>query len=366
MPYLIDAHEDLAYNALTFGRDYRRSVAETRMLEADSVVEQVTGKSLLGWQEYQRGQVALVFGTIFIVPNRYKGGTYENQNFGDCQQAYRLTRMQVDYYQRLCDESPQQFQLVRSRADLQRVLLPWEKKPADVPEVTHPVGIILSMEGAEGLTGLEELEEWQQAGLRLVGPVWAGTRYCGGTYEGDKFTHEGVQLLETMAEMGYTLDIAHMTEQAALQALDIFPGIIIASHCNASALLHDDRSKRRLISDRVLRRLCERDGVVGVVPYNRFLLPGWTPADPREDVSLKLLIDHIDHICQVTGSSQYVAIGTDFDGGFGWPAVPNEINTIADIQKLSPLLEKHGFTSTDIKAVFNSNWTRLLEKTLPE
>ena len=366
MPYLIDAHEDLAYNALTFGRDYRRPVAETRQLETDSTVEQVTGKSLLGWQEYQLGQVALVIGTIFIVPDRYKDGAYENQNFRDSQQAYRLTRLQVDYYHRLCDESPHQFQLICTRADLKRVLQPWEKNPADAPAVTHPVGIILSMEGAEGLSRPEELEEWQQAGLRLVGPVWAGTRYCGGTFEGDKFTREGVQLLETMSELGYTLDIAHMTEQAALQALDIFPGVIIASHCNASALLHDDRSKRRLISDRVLRRLSERDGVVGVVPYNRFLLPEWTPADPRENVPLSLLIDHIDHICQVTGSSQHVAVGTDFDGGFGWPAVPSEINSIADIQMLSPLLEQHGFSLTDIKAVFNSNWYRILEKTLPE
>ena len=68
MPHLIvDAHEDLAYSALTFGRDYRRSALETRRQRRRlSCRASATARAMLGWPEYQRGQVALVFGTLFL------------------------------------------------------------------------------------------------------------------------------------------------------------------------------------------------------------------------------------------------------------------------------------------------------------
>ena len=48
MPFIIDAHQDLAYNAFTHGRDYLRPAAETRQLEMDTPTIQRTGHTLLG------------------------------------------------------------------------------------------------------------------------------------------------------------------------------------------------------------------------------------------------------------------------------------------------------------------------------
>ncbi|MEJ5202713.1 MAG: membrane dipeptidase, partial [Anaerolineales bacterium] len=59
-------------------------------------------------------------------------------------------------------------------------------------------------------------------------------------------------------------------------------------------------------------------------------------------------------------------IGTDFDGGFGWPAVPMELETIADLQKLSGILAEEGYQPNDITAILGGNWQRILEKVLPE
>jgi len=364
MPYLIDAHQDLAYNAKTFGRDIRRSAYETRRLEQDSNTVEVNGHSLLGWPEYQRGQVGLVFCSLFVMSRSQKPGWWETQVYATPAEAYRLTRSQLDFYNRLGDESSHQFQLVTNRSDLKRVLQPWENQLAQPPSVTHPVGLVLTIEGAEGFAQIEELEEWWQAGVRIIGPVWAGTRYCGSITAPGRFTKEGFLLLERMADLGYTLDIAHMSEESVLQVLDIYPGAIIASHANAAALIESPASERHL-SDRVLRRLAERDGVMGVIPYNRFLQPGWTDHDPREEVSLHLLLDHIDHICQMCGSADQIGLGSDYDGGFGWPAVPFEVDTVADLQKLAPLMEERGFNTEEIEAFFHSNWRRILERTLP-
>ena len=65
---LIDSHEDLAYNMLTFGRDYRRAAAETRQREAGTQAPLHNGDTLLGWPDYQRGRVAVIFATLFAAP----------------------------------------------------------------------------------------------------------------------------------------------------------------------------------------------------------------------------------------------------------------------------------------------------------
>lgn len=361
MPILIDAHQDLAYNIISFGRDYRRSALETRQIEVESITHEANGQCLLGYPEYIRGRVALVFATLFVMPRRFRGGAWEKVDYATLAEANRLEKQQLDVYLRLCGENPDKFQLIRNKREFSSHWTAWENSSEGT---LLPVGLVLSIEGAEGVADKNELAEWFDAGVRFIGPVWAGTRYCGGMYEPGKFTAEGLRFLEDMADLGYTLDIAHMTEESALQALDRYERPIIASHANAAALIEGD-STRRHLSDRVLLGLAERGGVVGTVPFNRFLLAGWKNDDPRWQVKLSRLVDHIDHICQVTGSAHYAAIGTDFDGGFGWPAIPEELDTIADLQLLDKLLSERGYTPDQIDAIFSGNWRRILEQTLP-
>ena len=168
-----------------------------------------------------------------------------------------------------------------------------------------------------------------------------------------------------MMEYGFTLDISHMDAQAVLQSFDEYSGRIIASHANAKTLLPDTESNR-FLSDRVIEGLIERDGIIGVVPYNRFLISGWGPGDGREVVGLEHVANQIDHICQIAGNTNHVGIGSDFDGGFGVQKVPAEIDTIADLQKLTPYLTEKGYTEADISDVLGQNWIRFLIESLPE
>lgn len=365
MAFIIDSHQDLAYNAFTFGRDILHSAGETRRLEAGSPAAARNGHTLLGWPDYQKGQVAVIFATLFVPPARHKGADWETVFYYDYNHAREKLWEQVNFYRRLTEDHPEAFRLVKTRRDLAEVLAPWEESPVDPPEVTHPVGLVLLLEGAECIEDPRELEEWVECGLRIVGPVWSGVRYCGGSREPGGFRPEGYKLLEVMADLGLTLDLSHMNEESALVALDRYEGPIIASHSNAAALLDGDVAKRHL-SDLVLRRLIERDGIVGVLPFNKFLVRDWSNTDPKEKVRLVDLVAHIDHICQIAGDARHVGIGTDFDGGFGWAAVPAEIDTIADLQKLAPLLAERGYSTEDIAAILGRNWQHHLEKTLFE
>jgi len=360
MPIIIDAHEDLAWNILALNRDYTRSAAETRRIEAGEQNVAHNGNTLLGWDDYQRGRVAVVFTTLFATPQRKKIGEWDSQAYKDFNEAHHLYRSQLDTYHRLADKHSDKFRLILNTKDLGEVLTHWA---GDQKE--HPVGMLVLMEGAEGVRKPSELDEWWSNGVRIIGPAWTGTRFCGGTHEPGPLTEDGRALLAGMAEIGMTLDISHMDELAARQSLDDYPGPIIVSHANAASLL-ENYSGNRMLSDDVIRKTIERNGIIGAMPILPFLKNGWVPTESREGLTLEsLFVAQIDHICQLAGDAQHVGIGTDFDGGFGVECAPADVDTIADLQKLEPILTSRGYSNSDVEAIMGKNWQRHLMENLP-
>jgi membrane dipeptidase len=260
---------------------------------------------------------------------------------------------------------------VSTQADLQAHLEEW-KTPLPVPEdpedtrlVGHPVGMVVLMEGADAIRTPDELEPWWEAGLRIIGLAWVGTRYSGGTGEPGPLTPEGFELLEAMADVGFALDISHMDSKAALQAIERYPGTIIASHANPLGMMRGSESNR-FLPDAVIDLLLERDGVIGAMPNNRFMSTKWTPEDGKASITLELFADHIDYLCQRAGDARHVGIGSDFDGGFGRESTPFEIDTVADLQKAVSILLSRGYSEKDVEAIFSGNWLRKLQEFLPK
>lgn len=361
MTYFIDAHQDIACAALTFDRDICRSAHETRLSEkATQIPVWNKGEATLGWPDYQLGRVGLIFATVFTAPAKYSGGDWDRMCFKDSAEAEKLMRLQFDYYHRLTNDHPDKFRLVLNHRDLCEVLQPWQ----DDLSGEHPVGLVLLLEGADGLSSPRLLEEFHERGLRLVGPAWAGTRYFGGTKEDVPFSKESHALLEMMASLNLPLDISHMRESSALAALDHYDGPVFASHANAISLLKDSPSFRHL-TDPVIQHLFERGAVIGAVPYNLFLSMEWNFGSPREMVTLRTFAEQIDYYCQLAGSSKFTGIGTDFDGGFGFPNIPLELDTIADLPKLGDVLNEMGYTPVDMENIFHQNWKNQLETMLP-
>src|SRR5437773_11619325 len=110
-----------------------------------------------------------------------------------------------------------------------------------------------------------------ERGVRIVGLAWARTRYSVGTGEPGPLTPEGRRLLDVMSELGLILDLSHASDESFLEALDRFQGTAIVSHANARALLKDYPRPERMLTDEMIERVAEAGGVIGVVPFNRFL-----------------------------------------------------------------------------------------------
>ena len=360
MHLIVDAHEDLAWNALTFGRDYSRSALATRQAEQGSETIARNGHTLLGLPEYLLGHIAVVFSTLFASPRRKQMGGWDQLAYADAQEAHRLYAAQLDYYQRLVDEHGQ-FTLVGGRGDLEKVLAAWQE--GDL--ATRRVGLVPLMEGADGIREPKEAEWWMERGVRIVGLAWAGTRYAGGTGEPGPLTPEGHRLLDVMADLGLILDVSHSADEACLESLDRFEGTVIASHANPRARLKGTHRPERFLTDEMIRRLAERGGVVGIVPFNRFLKVGWQESDGKAAVTLDDVLAMIDHVCQVTGSAAHVGLGSDFDGGFGWESTPAEIDTVADLQKIGAALQARGYAEKDVAGIMGMNWIEVLRRGLP-
>jgi membrane dipeptidase len=347
---------------LTFGRDYSRSAAETREREKGSSAAERNGDTLLGCPDYRRGKVAIVFSTLFASPRRATEGIWDKQCYSDADEAHRLYLQQLHLYHQLTDENPGDFRLIRSRGDLDAHMTAWQGSA----EESRSVGLVILMEGADGIRNSDELAEWHALGVRLIGLSWAGTRYAGGTREPGPLTEDGRRLLKRMEDFNFVVDLSHMDERAAAEALDLYGGPIVATHVNCLELLPGFPTNRHF-ADGLMRAIIERGGVVGNVPVNSFLKSGWTRklGSGRDEISLDVYAAHLDHICQLAGNSLHAGIGTDFDGGFGVQSVPAEIDTIADLQKLAPLLRARGYSDADTANIFGLNWLRLLHGSLP-
>lgn len=355
---LVDAHQDIAYNYVCFGRDYRQHALYKRRTEADYPLSATWPRATLGLPDALLGRVAIAFATLFVVPDRrnFMRVNYPQPSYKTARQAYKLALDQLDYYHALADHDDR-VRLVRTQAELDAVLATWAP---GTEFADHKQGLVLLMEGADPILEPKQFEEWYERGVRVVGPAWSATRYSGGTGAPGGLTALGEGLLEHLAHFNAILDLSHMAETAAFTALDRYEGVVIASHSNPRKFNDSDRQ----LSDLMIRRIAEHDGVIGIVLYNPYLSDRWSAGDPP--VSMGTVTGAIDYICQLTGSAAHVGIGSDFDGGFGAGSVPAGMDTIMDLGKIGGALAERGYSPADIEAIMGGNMLRSLRRALPK
>jgi membrane dipeptidase len=254
-------------------------------------------------------------------------------------------------------ESQGQLRMLRNWHDVETLLENWTRADAGM----SPLGFILSMEGADPVVSPSQIPEWWDRGLRVIGPVHYGTgTYAHGTGAAGGLSIKGRELLKAMQEVGMILDVTHLADQSFWQAVEIFEGAVLASHNNCRALVPGCRQ----FTDDQLRHLIGRGSVIGAALDAWMLCPGWTESQtPRSAVSLEAVVNHIDHICQLAGNASHAAIGSDLDGGFGTEQSPQDLDTIADLQKIPMLLRQRGYKEADVEAVMHANWLRFFRKT---
>jgi membrane dipeptidase len=348
---ILDAHEDIAWNAIEYGRDPLQSALDSRDAEAQNGIAAAFGERVTGLPQWNAGHVGIIFASIYVQPIHRTGGRKVSLSYSTPEEAEAAALREMDFYHTLVKRSSA-FRLVTSESELDSVL--------QTRQTTPQIGLVLLMEGADPILDPSELEAWQAVGLRIIGPAWAKTRYSGGNGEPGPLTDLGRFLLQRMAQLNLILDLSHMSEPALLEALDTYTGPLLASHANPRLFLPTERG----LTDEMIMKLAAKDGVTGIVPVNNFLLPGWSNGDPPQPISK--VADALDYVAQLTGSARYAGLGTDYDGGFGPGALPQGMSTIADLPKIADTLASRGWSAADVRAAMVDNFLRVLRRGLLE
>jgi membrane dipeptidase len=350
---IIDLHLDLAMNAMEWNRDLRLPVSDINEREREMKDKPDRGRSTVSIPALRAGNIGLVVATQIA---RYVEPGSSISGWNSPEQAWAQTQAQLAWY-RIMEEQGEMVQ-IKNIDQLEDHLMIWRDDDAGI----KPLGYILSLEGADSLVDLSYVEKAWSDGLRAIGPAHYGPgRYANGTNSTGKMGKMGLNLLKEMERLNIILDATHLCDDAFWQAMDHFNGHVWASHNNCRALVDHNRQ----YSDDQILELVKRGAVIGSAMDAWMIVPGWvrnqsTPINM--DCTLEKVIDHMDHICQLSGNSLHVSIGTDLDGGYGKEQCPSDIDTIADLRKLTALLSCRGYSDSDIRNIFQDNAMRFLRR----
>ena len=351
--FIIDAHLDLAMNAMEWNRDLKLPVEQLRDREKGLKDKPDRERNTVSLPSLREGKIGLVVATQIARFVR-KGSSLPGWHSPE--QAWAQTQAQLAWYQSMVDLG--EMIQIREKDSLEKQISLWSD--VSIEDKSKPVGFILSLEGADSLVNLSYLEKAYQYGLRALGPAHYGEgRYAGGTGTEEGFSEAGKTLLKEMDSLHMILDITHLTDLGFRQALEIYKGPVWASHHNCRELV---KHQRQLTDDQV-KILIRRGSVIGGVMDAWMLADNWirgVSLPKAMGVNLNRLIDHYDHICQIAGNADHIAIGSDLDGAFGTEQSPYDLDTIKDLQKIPGLLLQRGYKESDIQKILHGNWLRFL------
>ena len=271
--FIIDAHLDLATNAITLNRDLTKPVHAIREKEKQLNWKdtQDRGNGTVALPELRKGNVGLVVATII---SRYSAAgnplpTLNLPGWHSPEQAYAYGQAQLAWY-KVMEDIGEMVQITNGQ-QLEDHLALWTN--TSIANTKKPIGYILSLEGADSIINFKYLEKYYEQGLRAIGPAHFGPgRYAAGTHsDGSGLTKIGKELLHEMDRLNIILDTTHLTDKGFFEAMDIFKGAVWASHQNCRALVPGERQ----FSDEQLKLIIERDGVIGGALDTWMLYPGF-------------------------------------------------------------------------------------------
>lgn len=348
---IFDGHLDLAMNALIWNRDLNLPVQEMRRLEIEAgLTKKGCGRGTVAFPEMRRGKVGLSIATLIA---RVQKPGNPLPGFRASEIAFAAAQGQLAYYRMLEEQGV--LRIITGLPELRAHLAEWKAAPDSAP-----LGIVLTMEGADPVVYPEQVHRWKEDGLRCIGLSHYGlSNYAHGTSTEGGLTDLGRAILPEVEAAGLVLDLTHLADQAFWEALERFSGPVQCSHQCCRALVPGDRQ----MDDAQLRAVIERGGVIGAALDAWMLYPGWVKDVTENTVcSLSAVVDHIDHVCQLAGNSRHAAIGTDLDGGYGQEQTPHDLDTIADLQKIPDMLRQRGYGEEDVRNIMHGNLVRLFER----
>jgi len=248
-----------------------------------------------------------------------------------------------------------------------------------------PIGALLALEGADPLEGRPEaFEAFHRIGVRDLILAWKDNPFSGTAFGTDTpLTPAGCALVQLAQDLGTMIDVSHLSDNAFEDVARIARGPFIASHSDCRALVPSLRN----LTDRMIRKLADRGGVMGINLHAGFLDPARQEAEARFGRDLEARgktgreaeaerrrfaasfprppLDwvgrHVQHAMEV-GGEDCVGLGGDLDGT---DYLPDAFEGVGDYPKLVDGLLEAGLTSSQVEKVAWRNFERVFCDVLP-
>src|SRR3954451_7324248 len=147
--FTVDAHLDLSMNAMEWNRDLRKSVFEIRERERELTDKPDRGKGSVAFPELRKGNIGLVIATQIA---RYVEPGNDLPGWHSAEQAWAQTQAQLAWYKTM--EECGEMKMIKDIQALEQHISLWMNDTKDA----KPLGYILSLEGADSLVKLRNLE----------------------------------------------------------------------------------------------------------------------------------------------------------------------------------------------------------------
>ncbi|MBS0225067.1 MAG: dipeptidase [Proteobacteria bacterium] len=325
------------------------------------------------WPKAQQGGLKVAFMSIYTSPGQ------------DAQdKAYQVANAMIDSIEALVQRHPDKFALMRSPHDLAR------RKPG---VVLLPFGM---ENGAPIGSDLRRLAFFYDRGVRYITLAHsAANRIADSSYGVERKWHGlspfGRDVVKEMNRLGIMVDVSHLSDESALEAIKLSRVPVIASH---SGMRHFTPGFERNASDEVAKAIAAKGGVVQITFGSGFVNPKaaadmqdsfraredlrlrnlaakvagkpiedeaefaarWDRGHPVPKTDISAVIDQIVYAVKLIGID-HVGIGSDFDGVDG--ALPVQLQSVADYPNLVAGLQARGLRDGDIRKILGGNLLRV-------
>ena len=162
----------------------------------------------------------------------------------------------------------------------------------------------------------------------------------------------GKRLIEQMNQEHVFLDLAHAHPQTFWDALDVHnpEHPVLVTHTGVQGVTPHWRN----LSDKQIRAIAHRGGVIGIMFATNFLRSG-------KDKSAKMVLDHLEHVINI-GGERIAAIGSDFDGAI---SAPTDLYSAHQYPVLVEGMLKRGWSEQRIKGILGQNFLDVFQEYRP-
>ena len=285
----------------------------------------------------------------------------------------------IDLVEKIATDHPNEFTLATSPEDVRQI--------AETDALALPMG----MENGAGLGGdLDNVEHFYDRGIRYITLTHGEHNRIGDSSYDDAeprwngLSPFGENVVAEMNRLGIMVDVSHVTDPTAMDAIEQSEAPVIASH---SSCRHFTPGWERNVSDELIQEIADTGGVVMITFGSSFLREeyqdrddpireemqahidsmGWDD-DSREAVvyeqkmrkkhpigTVEDVADHIDHAVDLVGVD-HVGLGSDFDGVF---ALPAGLQDASGYPNLVAELLRRDYTEAEIAQMLGENVLRV-------